>query len=259
MRHGKPVRKLVGRYGGPRPLKLGALAAVVLALVGLLFFVPFRARDSATTQPPAGSSTGSSVEVPRDDATGAPSRGSTGRPTLSPTPADTSATGAGPSSGPFSSTPPWSKSSSSSTPSSASPPWSPPSSSTPSTQSSAAPSRSAASTSGPTSPTQSTVQPTPTASTATVPVPLPSVTPPVVYRQGTPVPRRPRLHGRAGSQRRRRRLRARQLLITRGHPVWWGTVIWGMVSWSECDGARAIRSGGPRGRNGRWIVSHERR
>ncbi|MGW1345005.1 hypothetical protein ACWCOV_28440 [Kribbella sp. NPDC002412] len=49
---GQPVRGPIGRYGGPPVVKISALVATVLALAGLLLFVPFGGRETATTTSP---------------------------------------------------------------------------------------------------------------------------------------------------------------------------------------------------------------
>jgi hypothetical protein len=46
---GRPIRGPIGRYGGPSIVKLGAVAAVVLVLIGLVLFNPFTGGDDAAT------------------------------------------------------------------------------------------------------------------------------------------------------------------------------------------------------------------
>jgi hypothetical protein len=76
------VRGPIGRYGGPSVVKLGAVAAVVLVLIGLVLFNPFTGGDSATTGAPTG------VETTSE---GTPSAPETGAPTTTgPTAAQTS-------------------------------------------------------------------------------------------------------------------------------------------------------------------------
>jgi outer membrane biosynthesis protein TonB len=91
---GRPVRGPIGRYGGPSMIKLGAVAAVVLALIGLVLFNPFTGGDdSETTAAPttgvetpaaAGTPTAPQTEAPRT--TSAPTTTPTPEPTHTPTP-----------------------------------------------------------------------------------------------------------------------------------------------------------------------------
>jgi outer membrane biosynthesis protein TonB len=83
---GRPVRGPIGRYGGPSIVKLGAAAAVVLALIGLVLFNPFTGGDDneATTAAPAGVETTPAPEgTPTAPETGAPT--TTTQPTTTPT------------------------------------------------------------------------------------------------------------------------------------------------------------------------------
>jgi hypothetical protein len=98
---GRPVRGPIGRYGGPSIVKLGSVAAVVLALIGLVLFNPLARGDDTTTTagpttsietPPAEGTpaepgtetpaTAGPATAPTSEPTGAP----TSEPTLTPTP-----------------------------------------------------------------------------------------------------------------------------------------------------------------------------
>ena len=84
---GRPVRGPIGRYGGPSIVKLGAAAAVVLALIGLVLFNPFTGGDdSATTAAPATTETMPAEGAPTAPETEAPTpAGATTAPTSTPT------------------------------------------------------------------------------------------------------------------------------------------------------------------------------
>lgn len=82
---GRPVRGPIGRYGGPSIVKLGAVAAVVLALIGLVLFNPFTGGDdSSTTAAPTSEveTTPAPEDTPTAPETGAPA---TTAPTTAPT------------------------------------------------------------------------------------------------------------------------------------------------------------------------------
>jgi outer membrane biosynthesis protein TonB len=93
---GRPVRGPLGRYGGPSLLKLGAVAAVVLALIGLVLFNPFTGGGGAettaapttgveTTPQPEGTPTAPETEAPRTTSpTTAPTQAPTETPTQTP-------------------------------------------------------------------------------------------------------------------------------------------------------------------------------
>ena len=98
--HGTPVRGPIGRFGGPPLLKLGALVATVLTLVGLLLFVPFSGQDSATTLPSTPAPTESTSTTPSSGTTtrlpvGRPFGASPDEVTVTPTERPTDRAGAG--------------------------------------------------------------------------------------------------------------------------------------------------------------------
>lgn len=83
---GRPVRGPIGRYGGPSIIKLGSVAAVVLALIGLVLFNPFTGGDDAATTaaPTTGAETTPAPEgTPTAPETAAPT--TTSYPTTTPT------------------------------------------------------------------------------------------------------------------------------------------------------------------------------
>lgn len=88
---GRPVRGPIGRYGGPSIVRLGAGAAVVLALIGLVLFNPFTGNDSTptasveTTTPAEGTPTAPETVTPTTEES---ARASTPTPEPSPTPAE---------------------------------------------------------------------------------------------------------------------------------------------------------------------------
>ncbi|MFI6674794.1 excalibur calcium-binding domain-containing protein [Kribbella sp. NPDC050470] len=199
--NGVPVRGPVGRYGGPPVLKMGALAAVVITLVGLLLVVPYNARESATTTPSLAapeSSTPSETTDPGDPAgaspslVGVPPRELTSQspsqsPSQSTSPAPGPATSwfppAQPANRPATLSPPWSPTKAAATPNSPAQPSTQPStepfSQPPSTQppSTIQPSTPPSSTvPGPTTTTQPSTTPSTTQTTP------PATTPTVVYK-----------------------------------------------------------------------------
>jgi hypothetical protein len=90
--HGDPVRGPFGRYGGPSPLRYGAVVAVLLVLISLVLFNPFGRGDSgqAYVPPPATPETvsPSTTEPTPTEPTSTPTR--TSEPSETPTPAQTS-------------------------------------------------------------------------------------------------------------------------------------------------------------------------
>jgi hypothetical protein len=86
---GYPVRGPFGRYGGPSVLKLGAAAAVLLALIGLVLVNPFKGNDTATSLPPGVESTPTTgvetTTAPKATRTAPATEGPTGSPTVQPT------------------------------------------------------------------------------------------------------------------------------------------------------------------------------
>ncbi|MFG1820177.1 excalibur calcium-binding domain-containing protein [Kribbella sp. NPDC049174] len=97
---GRPVRGPIGRYGGPSIIKLGAVAAVVLTLIGLVLFNPFTGGDDSattaaptaaveTTPAPEGTPTGPETAAPTTSPTTAPTHVPTQTPTPTQTPSGT--------------------------------------------------------------------------------------------------------------------------------------------------------------------------
>lgn len=93
---GKRVRGPLGRFGGPSRVKLGAIAAIPLALIALVLFNPFDgSNDSASTTPvrdtgtePAPTAAGSTT-VPTTGATPGRTEKLTRESTPTPTPSET--------------------------------------------------------------------------------------------------------------------------------------------------------------------------
>ena len=103
---GYPVRGPIGRYGGPSVLKLGAAAAVLLVLIGLILSVPFNGDDTASTSAdrpvgtaktpaPAPTQTTTSAS-PTETPTHEPTHSTTPKLTPTPTPSETTSTAAPP-------------------------------------------------------------------------------------------------------------------------------------------------------------------
>lgn len=77
--NGKRVRGPLGRYGGASRVKLAAIAAVPLALIGLVLVNPFGGHESTTTEPSVRATT-----VPARVPTTAPTTGPATAPTTGP-------------------------------------------------------------------------------------------------------------------------------------------------------------------------------
>ncbi|GAB2650064.1 excalibur calcium-binding domain-containing protein [Kribbella swartbergensis] len=88
--NGRPVRGPIGRYGGPSVFKLGAVAAVVLTLLGLVLFNPLAGGDDNTAITPAPSTEvetpPASEGTPEAPETAPPTTTGTTSPTTAPTP-----------------------------------------------------------------------------------------------------------------------------------------------------------------------------
>jgi type IV secretory pathway VirB10-like protein len=91
--NGRPVRGPIGRYGGPSVLKLGAVATVVLTLIGLVLFNPLAGGDDDTAITPAPSTEvetpPASESTPEPPETAPPTTTGTTGPTTTPTPRPT--------------------------------------------------------------------------------------------------------------------------------------------------------------------------
>jgi hypothetical protein len=86
--HGHPVRGPFGRYGGPSPLRYGAVVAVLLVLIGLVLFNPFGRGDSGQAyEPPP--TTPETVSPSTTEPTPTPTQTRTPEPSKTPTPAQT--------------------------------------------------------------------------------------------------------------------------------------------------------------------------
>jgi hypothetical protein len=90
---GNPVRGPIGRYGGPKALKLGAAAAVLVVLISLVLINPFSfgggdsepgAQSTLDAAPPGIGQTSEPEETPGGTPTGTPTAGPES-PTESPT------------------------------------------------------------------------------------------------------------------------------------------------------------------------------
>jgi len=198
---GNPVRGPIGRFGGPPVLKLGALVAAVLTLVGLLLVVPFGGQDSATTVPPNPTATapesttpssGTTARLPVGKPFGSSPDGVTESPTRKPTDEPTRRNprtespvtdwfpSPQPSATPAAPTPPWSEP----TQPSSGPPSSP--------QPSPSPTESSPTQPSPTdpSPTPEPTTPEPTTPEPSSPEPTPSPTQPTTVEPSpvTPTP-----------------------------------------------------------------------
>ena len=101
--NGDAVRGPLGRFGGTSMAKVGAIAAIPLALIALVLFNPFAGGESASTAPtraatseagttpaPGSTPTASQTEAPTTAPTTEPTHEPTRTPTETPTPhADT--------------------------------------------------------------------------------------------------------------------------------------------------------------------------
>ncbi|WP_328520120.1 excalibur calcium-binding domain-containing protein [Kribbella sp. NBC_00359] len=92
--NGHAVRGPLGRFGGTSRIKVGAIAAIPLALIALVLFNPFTGGESASTAPTRAATTeagttpvpGSTPTAPQTEApTTAPTSAPTHEPTLTPT------------------------------------------------------------------------------------------------------------------------------------------------------------------------------